>query len=102
MTKVIIAFRHFARAPNKTTVHVCRGVMHLLYHGVLYCKNIVRFHGTPMKVSSSRPVGKVRTSLSQFFTKLVNAQTAFRADLLYRISSKSDNQFWNVRNYTPT
>jgi len=83
MTKVIIAFRHFARAPNKTVDHVRRGVMRLLYHGALYCKNIVRFHGTPMKVISSKPVGKVRPSLSQFFRKIVNSQTAFCVHISY-------------------
>jgi hypothetical protein len=93
MTKVIIAFRHFARALNKTANHVRRGVMHLLHHGVLYSKNIVRFQVAPMKVISSRPIGNVRPSLNQFFTKLVNVQTAICADFLYRISSKTYNQF---------
>ena len=41
MTKVILVFRHFAKASNKTADDVHRGVTHLHYHGVLYCKNIV-------------------------------------------------------------
>jgi len=93
MTKVIVAFRHFAKAPNKTADPVRLDVVHLLYHGVFYCKSIGRFHGTPTKVISSRPLRKVLPSLSQIFTKLVKSQTAFCADPLYRISSKWDNKF---------
>jgi hypothetical protein len=67
MMTPIGAFRNFANAPNKTADDVSRDVVHKLYHGVLCCKNTVRFHGTPINVISFTPVRKIRPSLSQFF-----------------------------------
>ena len=41
ITKVIVAFRHSAKAPNKTANPIRCEVMHLLYHGVFFTVKIL-------------------------------------------------------------
>ena len=51
---------------NKTANGALRDAVHRHHQGVLYCRNVIQFHGTRAYVISFTSVRKARLSLSRF------------------------------------
>ena len=44
-----------------------RDVLHGYYHGIIYLKTVIKFHGTRVNIIALMPIRNVRPSLSRFY-----------------------------------
>jgi hypothetical protein len=77
------------RVHSPAANRVPRDVIHRLYQRALCLESVVRFHGTGVNAVSFTQYGLSYAD----FHETHKPSTALRADLLYGISPKLDNQF---------